>query len=138
MNCLRNIGRVILPMSFLALFLTISIKVQAAVYYVSQTTGNDSTGYGTPGAPWATINHAISVASASDTLNVAAGIYTENVFLNKALSLLGGYDPGSWTRNIPVFRTVLDGRGSGKVVASIVTNGPIIDGFVIQNGDYGV
>lgn len=43
-----------------------------ATYYVSAT-GNDSTGDGSQGAPWATLSHAISEASAGDTIRLKKG-----------------------------------------------------------------
>lgn len=45
-------------------------------YYVS-TTGNDSTGNGSPGNPWATVQHADSTSPAAGScINVAGGTYT--------------------------------------------------------------
>lgn len=52
--------------------------VGAATYYVS-TTGNDATGDGSAGNPWATINHAdsLSLLNPGDTVIVAAGTYPQ-------------------------------------------------------------
>ena len=47
------------------------------------TTGNDVTGDGSAGNPWATIQYAIGQASSGDTINVAAGTYAESVTINK-------------------------------------------------------
>ena len=46
-----------------------------AVYYISPT-GNDSTGTGVLGNPWATISKAVSSSSGGDTINCLAGTYT--------------------------------------------------------------
>jgi hypothetical protein len=50
----------------------------AATYYVA-TTGNDTTGDGSVGNPWATVQKGINVAQAGDTVLVGAGTYSENV-----------------------------------------------------------
>ena len=51
--------------------------------------------------PWATIQHAIDSVSASDTINVLAGSYTENVNVNKAVTLIGaGRDITTITANL--------------------------------------
>jgi hypothetical protein len=109
----------------------------AATYYVSGTTGSDLTGDGSQGNPWASIMFAESWAINGDTVCVAAGVYRDTVITNKKLYLLGGYDPETWERNIPVFRTVIDGGGATNVIYSMYT-GSLIDGFVIQNGYNGI
>ena len=58
-------------------------------YYVS-TTGSNTTGDGSEGNPWQTINYAIGQATGGDTINVAAGNYTENVDVDESLTLQGG------------------------------------------------
>lgn len=53
-----------------------------ANYYVSKTNGNDSTGTGAIGAPWATIQHALDqTPGAGDTVWIAPGVYYETVTL---------------------------------------------------------
>jgi len=60
----------------------------ATNYYVSATTGNDSTGNGSSGSPWASITKAIAVLTAKGgthagfCVNVAAGTYAESVNAN--------------------------------------------------------
>lgn len=79
----------------------------ATDYYVNGTTGNNSNNglqatVGGPGVgPFLTIGHAITTASATDTIFVAAGDYAENLIVNKALTLQGpnaGVDPCSQIR----------------------------------------
>lgn len=57
------------------LFLLLTLPLLGADYYVA-TTGNDTTGDGSSGTPWATINKALSIAVAGDTIHVASGDYT--------------------------------------------------------------
>jgi len=44
------------------------------------TNGNDSTGNGSIGAPYATLTKAVSVAAAGDTINMRAGSYTQHLY----------------------------------------------------------
>ena len=70
-------------MSLLALVATFTgSQLFAATYYVS-TTGNNSNP-GTQTQPWQTIAKAASTAAAGDTVNIAAGNYSEYVTLSKA------------------------------------------------------
>jgi hypothetical protein len=58
---------------------------QVKNWYVAPT-GSD-TNLGTPDSPFATIQHAIDVASDGDTINVAAGTYDEDLNINKGVTL---------------------------------------------------
>lgn len=64
------------------LALALPAFASASMYYVS-TSGNDSNA-GTQSAPWKTISKAASTAVGGDTINIAAGTYTENVTFSKA------------------------------------------------------
>lgn len=68
-----------------------------ATYYV-RTTGNDSTGTGATGAPWKTIQYALTHASAlgGDTIKVGSGTYTEHLMFNTA-----GYTVNSGVNGSP-------------------------------------
>ncbi|MGB6192817.1 MAG: Ig-like domain repeat protein [Terracidiphilus sp.] len=84
---LQNAGMIVRAATFmLLLFLAQSLAAQVgAVYYVS-TTGNDSNP-GTLAAPWLTIQHAASTATAGATVNVIGGVYNEIVnFPNSGLA----------------------------------------------------
>ena len=82
-------------------------------FYVA-TTGNDSTGNGTSGTPWATIQKAINVLSSgydlagyTATISVAAGTYTSNATI---VGLLVGQEgPGA---------LVLQGNGTCNITTS--------------------
>ena len=57
--------------------------------YVS-TTGNDISGNGTNGSPYATLSKALSVASScSSTINVAAGTYTDDLLDLTSTAMMG-------------------------------------------------
>lgn len=57
------------------------IPSTGATYYVSDATGNDTTGDGSVGNPWKTIQKAVDTVVAGDTILVKAGTYAENVVI---------------------------------------------------------
>lgn len=81
----------------------------ALTIYVSPT-GSDSTGAGTSSAPYATIQHAISMLPKNTngqtvTINVAAGTYNEDVILadfNGYISITGAYDASVTIKSLTV------------------------------------
>lgn len=62
------------------LTLLFSLRLLGADYYVA-TTGNDTTGDGSAGTPWATVTKAALTAAAGDTVHVSTGLYSERVTL---------------------------------------------------------
>ncbi len=82
---------------FFFLLFSFGVKSQTT-YYVndhsragdsySQSPGNDHK-QGTAAAPFATISHAISVANSGDIIYVDAGTFTEQLEINKQLSIVG-------------------------------------------------
>jgi Right handed beta helix region/SprB repeat/Protein of unknown function (DUF1565) len=79
---------------------------------------------GSPAAPFATINYAISVAETGDTIYVDAGTYVENISVNKKVVLRGanfGQNPGA----------SLD-RGNETIVIPSSTNLNLTGGSVIN------
>ncbi|MDH5376143.1 MAG: right-handed parallel beta-helix repeat-containing protein [Candidatus Bathyarchaeota archaeon] len=79
------------------------------------------------GLDYATIQEAINADSTLNghTIEVDAGVYYENIVVNKSLSLMGESR----------FDTVIDGMGIGSVV-SIEADGVNITGFAIRNGEF--
>jgi parallel beta-helix repeat protein len=78
-------------------------------------------------APWTwytndSIQEAINTATAGDTVIVEAGTYTENVIVNKSLTLTGA----------SAATTIIDGDGSG-IVVQITANNTHFSGFTVQN-----
>jgi PKD repeat protein len=105
--------------------------------YVSTESGSDVTGTGTMTTPFATIGYAISQAEAGATIHVAQGTYTENLTLEKSLSLLGGYDASNWnSRSLEKNSTIIDGDDQDCVIEVDVNGGTLIliEGFTLING----
>lgn len=79
-----------------------------------------------PSLGYKTIQKAINAANPGDIIRVTAGIYHENLIVNKTVSLIGK-DPAT---------TIIDGGGLGNVVI-INSHNVVINGFTIQNGKQG-
>jgi len=91
------------------------------------------------------IQDAIDAADANDEIHVRGadggfdGIFNEQITVNKALVLRGGYDStfDETARDHDATPTVIDAQQSGRVVTSNITGegtNVIIDGFTLQNG----
>jgi nitrous oxidase accessory protein NosD len=109
---------------------------RAADRYVSPT-GNDATGDGSSGNPWATIQHAINSSAAGDVIYVAAGTYSQQLTINKSLTLRGanwGINPNTGVRGP---ESVLDFTSvTGSPLISLSTSGKVIlDGFKIVDNN---
>jgi hypothetical protein len=61
--------------------------------------------------PCASVQRASAVANPLESVLVAGGTYTENLTLPISLTIEGGYEPISWTRDINLYETVLHGAG---------------------------
>ena len=61
----------------LSLSLVTAVPATAATTYYVATTGDDTTGDGSSGNPWATMTHALTMVSAGDTIEVGPGTYLE-------------------------------------------------------------
>ena len=119
------------------------MQVQAATrVYVSTETGSDLTGDGSQGKPWATIGKAIDSVhgTAADPYNilVAEGTYSENELdMDEYESILGGYDPYGWERDIEDYPTVVDGGGYDNNIFWGEDH-CAIDGLTLRNAGRGV
>ena len=88
-------------------------------------------------ADFATIQAAIDAAEPGDVIQVSAGVYAENLILNKPVSLVAEvFDQINPVNN----QTVIDGRGGAAVILIPLdlTQMPTVRGFVIQNGVDGI
>jgi uncharacterized repeat protein (TIGR01451 family) len=108
------------------------------------------------GAPCATIQRAVDVANHGEEVRVAAGTYTgahevldgrtgytytQVVFVDKAVTLRGGYSAGDWNVSDPAANpTIVDAQQQGRGVSIVGTYGEhptvTVDGFTITGGDY--
>src|SRR5437667_6740614 len=118
----------------------ITVVVAEAAIYVSPA--GDDAANGTRDAPLKTIGAALALAGSSgkNRVNVAQGTYPENVQLRSGISLYGGYDPATWTRDPATFITTIGPGPSTSAVAVQGDNvtGVTIDGFTIRSGDASV
>ncbi|MCX6718628.1 MAG: right-handed parallel beta-helix repeat-containing protein, partial [Candidatus Staskawiczbacteria bacterium] len=122
---------------FCAVFLFLGLAGQAfaATYYVAKT-GSDSAD-GSQGSPWLTIQHAVNIADAGDTVNVLSGTYYEKVNFTKS----GTAGNPITFQSSPEGAAIIDGTGltfvswEGLVTitgASYIT----ISGFEIRNSGW--
>jgi hypothetical protein len=111
---------------------------RGTTYYVS-TAGKDTTGNGTAGNPWRTVQYAIGQASANDTIIVAAGTYQENVVIDKSLTLKGA-QAGVDARTRSGAETIIE-PDEEEIGISILTAAGrviVIDGLTVQNAGHGI
>ena len=113
---------------FLALGVMVAPAAVAANLNVA-VGGSDTSGDGSPGAPYATIQHALSVSVAGDVILVAPGTYAENlVFGGKAVAVVAAdstrkpvLEPANASLPIVVF-------------ANGETSSARLENLVLQNG----
>ncbi len=95
--------------------------------------------------PCATVQHAVDVASDGYEILVATGTYSgvENrsgmiqvLYIDKSVSVKGGYSPDFNTWDPVAFPTTLDAEGAGRVVSIVGTGVSAgLKGMVITGGD---
>jgi hypothetical protein len=132
-----------------------------AVLHVLAAGGNDTSGNGSPSAPFQSIQRAINAAATNDTIKVAGGTYTYSqaqdqaanltarfgfsavAFIDsKSLTIIGGYTPadGFTTTNATANPTVIDAANArrGVVVTEPNPAAPStalnLQNVTIQNG----
>jgi len=104
--------------------------------YVSQHAGDDSTGDGSPGKPYATVTKGIYETGANGAVYVGRGHYLEAVGIARSANLLGGYLETDWSRDIALYETILDAQNLATVVV-IYGEGVqgLVEGFTITGGE---
>jgi len=107
--------------------------------YVSQHTGNDTTGDGSPGSPYATVTKGLDETGAGGTVYVGRGNYTGSYSIDPGINLLGGYNETDWSRDISLNETVLDAQAMDTVIV-ILGEGvqALVEGFTITGGEAGL
>jgi pectin methylesterase-like acyl-CoA thioesterase len=130
----------------LGVMLITNFRASAAVMnrYVANG-GSDTSDCSSSSTPCATIQYAVGQSSANDTINVAAGIYTENVNIPTGLTGLtlkgaqagnavGGRTFGGVGESTVISPQVIGNNG----VITIRPSGVTVDGFSITNAKLAV
>ena len=86
---------------------------------------------------------AIDAAAAGDEIRVAAGVYagvssrggtTQAAYVDKSITLRGGYRLADWTFDPANNPTTLDAQGQGRVLTISGDIAPVIEGFRLTRG----
>ncbi len=105
------------------------------IRFASISTGSDTTGDGSQANPWKTLSFALLQITDASELNryeirAASGTYKGDVTLKAWVSLLGGYEPNGWVRDVTANETVIKRQIAGVNMASH----SLLDGFHITGG----
>ena len=139
---------------YLALSLTLPLIALVALWFIlgsfptqaqGATTHHVAPGGDCGGASpcYATIQAAVDAASDEDTIKVAQGVYTSTgfqvVYINKAITLTGGYTTTNWANSYPFTQpTVIDGenvaRRRGVYIDGTGVATLTLEGLTIQQG----
>jgi hypothetical protein len=125
-----NKSKTMSAVAIAAALLTIGASTaQAANWYVDPA-GNDTNSCTSPGPTGAckTITAAIVKASAGDTINVAIGLYNEQVQITKTLTLLGAQNGVDARTRSGGESTIDNACGPVQIMADKV----VLDGFTVQ------
>ena len=97
----------------------------ATTWYVDGVSGSDGNNCTSATTACKTIGHAIEAAVSADSIIVAPAIYTEGLFINKSLTILGS----------DATTTIVDGGGGGTVVRIPSFSGHVkFSGMTIRHG----
>lgn len=82
----------------------------------------------------ATIQGAVASAAPGDTIQVAAGVYTENVIISKSVTVEGGWNADFSVRDLDAFSTTIRPANAMQSVVTIEDADPTFAGFVVTGG----
>ena len=108
---------------------------------VYTTATGDDTNPGTSNAPFATIQHAIDVAAATNTIYVDAGTYIEDVIVNKELDLRGanyGINPNTGVRVAESILMPATDDAENGVLVDLEASNSKINGFLLDGDNPGL
>ncbi|MEW5961724.1 MAG: right-handed parallel beta-helix repeat-containing protein, partial [Chloroflexota bacterium] len=113
--------------------------------YVAPTGADGLNPCTNPGQPCATVQHAVDMANPGDEIRVAAGAYTgisqrqgitQVVYIDKPVSVRGGFSPANWTAaDPPANPTMLDAGGQGRVMVISGTITATVEGLQLWGGN---
>jgi hypothetical protein len=107
-----------------ALFLALHPAAFASsTWYVNGVNGNDHNDCKSPQTPCKTVGHAVSLASAGDTVRVGAAIYKENLSITFGITISGS----------KAATTIVDGGATNSVV-TVSGSGVTLSNLTFRNG----
>jgi uncharacterized repeat protein (TIGR01451 family) len=119
-------------------------QASATIRYITPGGSDLANNCTSSASPCATLQHAVDVAGAGDSLRVAAGTYaditavngiTQVVYLDRDLAISGGYTANFNAPPDPAANpTILDAGGNGRVV-TILTATVSLNGLHLTGGD---
>ncbi len=109
--------------------------VLAAGDHYTTAAGSDATGTGTPSAPYATIQKAVSVAAAGDVIWVDAGLYAENPTVNKSVTINGSNMGTAGAASRPELESIVRTNGNQPNIFTVSANNVSINGFSMEGND---
>lgn len=118
------LGPPIMPFLVVLSLLTSPMPLFAASTRYVSPSGADSSDCLDSATPCKTFTHAISQAMAGDTISAGAGTYTENVMVDRNLTLQG----------VSASSTILDGGAAGRVLTVLGGMTVVVSEMTIQNG----
>jgi len=96
--------------------------------------------------PCATIQYAVDQAQTGDTIKVASGVYTDvqtragatqNVYVNKSITIRGGYTITNWLVSNPgLYPTIIDARNAARALYAAGPATITVEAVELRNGRY--
>ena len=142
--------------TFLTLALCLIAQQTGATRYVATTGSDAANDCSSSGTPCATIQVAVDAATAGEEIRVAEGTYSgtavvivnrsgtnysykQVVFIDKGLTIRGGYHVTDWTTSDPELNiTEISAESDGRPVTIVDTLDDLVvlDGLLLTDGDY--